>query len=808
MALELSIEAQAFIDQTNVEANIILDVSGLPNLYGSASVTRLARIGDPITIGDGTIIGGATVDTSSLPYISMTGTTNNITQQLNQNKGGATSITSFKIRLIDKNGEVTSAFSPGVIVPDILGREATVYWQPLGSKHPTDSARLFVGIITSGSFGAGFVDIRVDHPEQLKRQELLPVTTTKLSGAITDVATTAFLESIEGFLNPQENLTSYIKVDDEIIKVQAFATGAANVLTRAQFGTIAAAHDDESEVGSFYRLEGGAVELALRIMLSNPDEQSFATDTATRFVTVSGSESIQGAVFFDSTNIQDELGLTVGDLIAVTSGANVGNLFGYSEIIGFGASPSGSYVIVSNTLVPETDVSGVALFKSKYNKLNFGCSLKPYQVDVAQFEDLQGTFGTQFFEYDFPIKEEINAKTFIDEQILYPSGLFSLPRQGRISAGISAPPIIGPNVKTINAETVTNPTALTMSRSINQSFYNGIVYKISEDFVDDKFLGATIHSSADSTNRISIGNRLLTIEANGILDNAVNRNKIEAISTRYLDRYQYGAETISVGINFKTAFSIEPGDTVILEGESLGLADITTGNREFNTRVMEVTNKSINLKTGKASLDLSDTNLSTLRRYGTWAPASLVASGSDANTLLIKRSFGTSEIERERDKWSDYLLQDIVVRSADHSTIYETKLIGFSASNPNRLLISPPLDGVPLEDYIVEPPVYDETSKQVMKLYKALHCFFNPQVNAVSGTTTTFDVDSGDVDKFIVGFPLTIHLEDYSETAEAKVSEISGTTITIDKTLDFSVTSSHLIDLIGFGDSGAAYAFY
>jgi hypothetical protein len=808
MALELSLEAQAFLDQTNVKANIILEVSGFPNLYGAVQVTRLAKIGDPIFIGDGTLIGGASADPLSLPYVSIEGTTNTINQKLDQDKGGGTSITSFKVRLIDNNGEVTRAFSPGVTVPDILGREAVIYWQPLGSKHPQDSARLFVGIITSGSFGAGFVDIRVDHPEQLKRQKLLPVTTTKLAVDMTDVSTTAFLDSIEGFVNPQENLTSYIKIDDEVIGVQAFATGAANVLTRGEFGTIPVIHEIGTEVESFYRIQGEATELALRLMLSDPDSQEFATGTATRFVTISGSESIPGAVFFDSPNIQDELGLVVGDEISVTTGANVSNLFGYSEIAGFGTNAAGSYIIVSNTLVPETDVTATVLFKSKYNKLNFGCALKPYQVDVAQFESLKETFGAQFFDYDFPIKDEIEAKTFIDEQILYPSGLFSLPRKGRISAGISAPPIIGPDVKTISADTVTNPTQLMMSRSINQAFYNGVVYKIAEDFVDDKFRGAVITSSANSTNRISIGNRVLTIESSGIQDTVLNRNKIEAISTRYLDRYQFGAERLEVGVNFKTAFTIEPGDTVILEGDTLGLSDITNGTRDFNTRVMEVTNKQINLKTGKASLELQDTNLSTFRRYGTWAPASLVAAGSGTNTLLIKRSFGVEEPALEKTKWEDYLLQDIVVRSPEHDVIYETKLVGFSTSNSNQLIINPPLAGIPLENYIVEPPIYDESSKQVMKFYKALHCFFNPQVNATGGTTTSFDVGAGDIDKFNIEFPVTIHLEDYSETAEANVLEISGTTVTIDKTLDFSVTSSHLIDLIGFGDEGSSYAFY
>lgn len=813
MALELSVTAESYLSQQNISPNIILEIAGFSSLYGSVKVTRLAQYGDDIEFGDALLVfGGSVTDQASKDYISLTGTTNNIAQKLNQDKGGSSSVTSFKIRLVDKNNELTNSFSPGVTVADVLGRESVVYWQAQGSNHPTDSARLFVGIISSCSFGAGYVDLQIQHPETLKRQVLLPKLTTELAANLSDTATSCLADSTTGWVSPQENLETYIRINDEIIKVGAIDSAGFQSLTRAQFGTIAAAHSGGDEIESFYRLQGDPIELSLRMLLSNPDSQSFASETATSFVNVDATTSINGAVFFPGIDVQDKYGLVVGDQLSISgAGLNPSNLIGFTNILSFGTNSSGSYAVVDASLVAEVDISATVSFKSKYNKLSFGAGqngIKPYHVDVAQFESINTTFSAQFFDYDFYIKDDLKLDDFMAEKLLYPSGLFSLPRQGRISIGVSAPPIVGPKAKTISSENVTNATQVQMTRSINQSFYNAVAFKFNDDALEDKFLSASITQSSDSTNRINIGNRVLTIECEGIRESEANRNKIEAISTRFLDRYQYGAETVSVGVNFKTGFAIEPGDTVIFDGASLNVSDITQGSREFLPRVFECIDRQINLKTGACSLVLQDTNLSTRARYGVWAPSSLVGSGSTGTNIVIKRSFGTTALEIERDKWADYLLQDIVVRSADHSTVYETTLIGFSASNPNILIVSPSIT-VPTEDMIVEPPTYPEDSAQDGALWKGLHCFWNPQVAATGGSTTTFTVASGDIGKFYVGAPVRIHLADYSEDALAVVEEINSLTVTVNKVLAFSVTSSHLIDNIGFAeDNGSPYLFY
>lgn len=808
MAVELSIEAEAFLQQTNIVGNIVLEVDGFPNLYGSIKVTKVLRVGE-FTIGDGSIIGGSIDDDTSKPYVNVKeGTTRKISQKLEQDRGGSSTVTSINIRLIDKNGEISRDFSPGQVVDDILGNFANVYWQAQGSKFPEDASRLLVGVVSSVSFGAGYCDIRVDSPNQIERQDLLPLTTTELAAQLSDSATSALAVNTGGFISPQLSLRTYLRINDEIIEVGAIDQAGFQSLTRGAFGTVPATHEAGDEIESFYRLTGDCIELCLRLLLSDPLELSFAEETATAVNVISSTQTIQNALFFPVDNIQDKWGLVPGDLISLVEGFEPSNLSGYVEIISFGQTANGSYVVINKDLADETSIEGRVLLRSKYNVLSFGAGLKPFQVDVEEFERIQEAFGSQFFSYDYYVKDTINAKEFIEEKLLYPSGCFGIPRKGRTSLGISAPPLVGALAKTISADNVTNAEKLILNRSINERFYNSIVYKYNENATDERFLNAETVLSNDSTNRIKIGQRTLTIEAGGIRSNQANQTKIQNIARRFLDRYQFGAEALKVDLNYKTVFPIEVGDTVILDGQQLQLTDITQGSRNFLTRVMEVQNKELDLISGNGSLTLVDVNQSTRRRYCSFSPASLTGIGSTPNKIILKRSFATGELEIEGDKWRDYLVQRIQVRNEDYTEIYETNLIQIDPSNPNALIINPALPLSVGENYIVECPTYDEESKQIMSYWKGIHGFWNPQVSVVSGDNVSFEVSPSDIGKFYDGAPLDIHTEDYSTRDSANVSDITGNVVTINKTLGFSIDSTFLIDLIGFGDEGAPYAWY
>ena len=84
MGLDLSKKSQLLSEKVNVEQQFILEVEGFPVIYGAQEVTKLAKYGeDDIKYGDvGLVYGGVVADPRSRDYISLEGTTNNLTQHI------------------------------------------------------------------------------------------------------------------------------------------------------------------------------------------------------------------------------------------------------------------------------------------------------------------------------------------------------------------------------------------------------------------------------------------------------------------------------------------------------------------------------------------------------------------------------------------------------------------------------------------------------------------------------------------------------------------------------------------------------
>ena len=109
MTLELTDKAKNLLSETNIENQLILDIEGIPFIYGAVDVERIWRIGDEgVKIGDpGLKIGGVITDPTSKPYISLDGSTRNLTIQLEVDKGGAGGVQKFNVVLVDKDEHVT-----------------------------------------------------------------------------------------------------------------------------------------------------------------------------------------------------------------------------------------------------------------------------------------------------------------------------------------------------------------------------------------------------------------------------------------------------------------------------------------------------------------------------------------------------------------------------------------------------------------------------------------------------------------------------------------------------------------------------
>lgn len=819
MALELSVKAELLKDQTNIRQQLILEIDGIPFIYGAITVSKLALYGDDIVYGQaGLVYGGTIPDPDGRAYISLEGTTRQISQQLEVDKGGVGSIQKFNVSLVDKNQEVTRAFQPGVNVSDILSREANVYVS-FGGSHPEDSVRIFNGIVTSQEARPGSWRVGIDHPEYLKRQDLFVQVQAELDGAIGAGDTSLSLRNVAGTLiEPADAVRSYIRINDEIMEYTGITGDTLTGLSRGSLNTIAASHGDGDDCVSFYTLSGDPIVLALKLMLSDAGNNPFKTGVeAPQFVQVSASEQIENGILIEDTRIRDDLGLELGDLVSVSGATNASNNFTDGTIAAFLDRPSGTVIVVSGpTLTVETGSSAVMSFKSQYNTLpsGAGCAMKPSQVDVAQHIRMQTLFPS-LPSYELYIKDTVNAKEFITNEVYFPAGFYQVPRKGRSSVNTTIPPLVLDELVELNDTNTQKAATNKLMRSLNKNFFNSVVYKFAVDSLEDRFLAGEITVSQRSKNRINTGNRSLTIESNGFRDNQATRTYIKAQTRRFSDRWQFGAESITVDCDYKTGFSIEVADIVLFGNANLQIPDVEEGSRDFKPRLMEVVNKKLDIR-GKVSLELLDTGVGLDGRYGVISPNSYVDSGSSTSIIKLKASFGTGEFELERDKWTNFIGEEIRVRDVSFTSEEIVTLVAFDTGSLDGIQVDPPLSGIPPEDYIIDLPDYPDTADpDDRRKMKNIHNFFTPQVAVTAGISTTiFEVGAADIDKFLVGAFVLIHSDDYSDastpdsiTDDLTVIDVdTGTNrVTVSADMGFTPAAGYKVDLIGFKDAGTPY---
>ena len=821
MAITLTTTAELLSQQVNIQQQIILEIDGIPLVFGAVKVTKLAKYGDDIDYGDaGLVYGGSVVDPRNRDLISLDGTSNRIQQQIDPDKEGASSVQKLIINLIDKDGELTNKFAPGVVVDDVLGRKADVFVAFQGANHPEDSIKILNGLVDNIEFGAGNVKVTVSHPQQLQRSDLFQQVNTTITSGIDGSTLTIPIDDATGLFEPADIMKSYLRIEDELIEIASIAGSTVTATARGALGTTAVAHPLDAEVTSFYRLESDPIDIALKLMLSG-DTEPYASDIdVPNFVQVTPTINLANSIFVTSTIFQDQFGLSVGDTVTITGATNGANNVVDAPILSFTENPTGTIITLSGvSLVSEVDSSAVMSLKSQFNVLPDGAGkagLDPRGVDVEQHLFIKQLFSTSLPDYDIYLKDTINAKDFLSKDIYFPAGLFPVPRKGRNSVNITIPPLAQLDTKVLDIENVQRPDNLKIKRSINKDFYNAVTYRYQEDELEDEFKRGVVTQSARSTNRIKTVNKPLVVDAKGLRDTGETDLFIERQTRRFVDRFQFGAESINVTTNYKTGFNVDVGDISILQGEELKISDQTQGSRSFQTRLMEVTNKRINLRTGRVDLELTDTAFGADARFGVFSPSSFIGSGATTSELPLKDSFFTPSGQLDRDKWSQYVGQNVTIHSPDYSTQETTVFVGFSPTNPNVILINPALGFTPSEDDIIDVDFYPTSINQNDNiLLKSVHCFASPEVDVVSGASgTVFDVGAGDIGKFFVGSLIRVHSLDFTSDSttdliddDAEVIDITGTTITVNRDLGFTPTAGQVVNLIGFADEGLAYRY-
>jgi hypothetical protein len=677
MAITLTDRAERTLNKRLIEPQIVLEIDGVPTIFGGSTITEIIRIGDPgLEIGDDWVIGGLRAVDDQETLISLSGTSNEISQQLQPDRGAISSISSMKIAMIDKDEVLTRLISPGNVVPDIMARRARVRLGFANTSYPEDYITIFRGIIDDIESEQGQINLNLAHPDQKKRNTIYEKAECVLDGALNNTDVTINVDTTENFLvgvtGPDglvdASFDGYIKIDDEVIHYTGKTATSFTGCTRGALGTVADNHNDETSAQSFYRLQGNGVELALKILFSGWQGPFQEDVVVSNFVRTTGVIDIANSMYFEAVDLQELYGVNEGDYITTTGAANGANNVALKQIETLEVIDGSTYIVIAGVaFVSEIGTSAVVDFRSQYDVLPSGLKMHGDEVDVDAHLSWFRRYLSSF-DMDFYLKDTIEGKEFIETQLYLPMGGYSLPRKSRASMGYHSGPLPSDTIVTIDDTNCVNPDKLKVRRSIGKNFYNTIIYKFDQDVLEDKFLYGFISTDTDSKDRIKVGSKSLIIEATGMRKVIGGLNSAEMAATRLLNRYRFAAEFLDdVKIKFSVGFRIETGDSVILDGTNLNLSDTANAVRGAGPRLYEVINKKLNIKTGEVSLSLVDSNISLVSRYALISPASVVASATDQRNFTIESSFASVYGANEGRKWKRYIGCGVKIRNADFS---------------------------------------------------------------------------------------------------------------------------------------------
>lgn len=607
-------------------------------------------------------------------------------------------------------------------------------------------------------------------------------------------------------------------IDDELLLYAPGSISGTTVSVIRSFNsTVAAQHDSGADVLGAGVMAGNIIDMALKLQMSG-----FAGPWIENQLCLAIQNSmdpligiVQNALLLpNGVDAIEDYGLAIGDWVEV-SGSTAGNN-GWYQITAIEdalAFKNNLLYMGSNFAAIELPATSVRLaFRSQYDVLpvDYGLSLKPQDVDVTTFQYVRNSFlGTSTDTMRFVIQEETEGKQFCETELFNPVGAYSLTRYGRLSIGLSLPPIAGEKLTVIDKSSVLNADSISMSRGLNtRRFFNDIYYQFDVDMAGE-FRSVERFFDTDSyysTNQAST----LPIKSLGLRSDLGATSLIAKRGRYLLNRYKDAAFEIAVKTNWRVGSLCESGDVVILDDSGyLQITNLATGERNLGVQLFEIIDRQISIKDGSCNLKLlSSLGYDLTDRYATFSPSSLVDSGSTTTRINIKPSFGAQYGAYERKKWADFLGLPIVIHDAAYTVSYQSFLVSIAEDAGNTLVVAPALPVAPSADLIVDITSYplgaDPLTEQ---LYKIVHAHWTPSVLVVSGLSSTqFTVGVGEGATFNLGLPVLIHNTDYSILSiEAKVTQIIGDTIEVDRDLGFTPAAGQLVELIGFKDGGGPY---
>lgn len=735
MSLELTQNAYSSVNQVAKEPNLVLEIEGVPTLYGAVPIRKYAKIGDVgLEIGDPVVnpnafyIGGFNLVDDQENAISFDGTTTSINQTLNTDKAQGGSVSALSIALID-DGSITRLITPGEIIDDILQAKCKVYLGFSNVAWPQDYVTIFRGVVTDVTSDAGKVTLQINHPDDKKRGTLYKKVDTTLNGSITNSQTTITLTSVANLLQPitgpsggiDTAFESAVRIDDEIIRYTAISGFNLTGCTRGYLNTTASTHDDEAGVQSFYRLRGNVVDLSLKLLASGFNGP-FVEDLEPSAVNITDIGTIANALYFYDVSVKGKYNLAIGDYITTTGSSFGANNVTSKQILDIVDTEEGSYIVVDGvTFVDESMATTLMDVRSQYDTLPEGLKFTNDEIDIDEHLRLYQLFLSSV-TYDIYLKDTIeNVKEFIEKELYSPAAAYSLPRKSRASLGYHIGPIPGQDIVVLDNTKVRNPSKIKIARSTNRQFYNEIIYKFDESALEDKFLTGVITIAADSKNQIKGYNKTLTVESKGLRTVDLGESTATTQSSRRLNRYKFAAEVLTIEPMFGDSFNMEIGDIFIYDGTNLQTPDIKNAVKGMLPRFFEVQNKTLNIKTGDVKVDAVDTNFNGAARYGLISPSSKIATGVSTSEFVIKESYSGKFGAFEYRKWKNLVGASVRVRSEDFTTVDDTVI---TSASSNTITVSPPLSFTPSVDMIMELTAYSDPD--VTDITKLIYGYLSP----------------------------------------------------------------------------------
>ncbi len=624
-----------------------------------------------------------------------------------------------------------------------------------------------------------------------------------------DIDTVVNVTSTSQLILGQDTFTSYLRIEDEFMRVISIDSDTQITVDRGELGSFADTHDDDSDVGSMYRIEGNPFDLALKIMLSEEGNEFYeSSQVIEAFRFVDDSTDIPNGIIFSNLDIKDATGLTENDEIRIVGSDNNDGDYLVDSFITL--EDGRSVIIVKGSpLITETSSEPQFLFRSKYALFPTGLGMQPNEVDVEGFESEFNLYAPNFTDFDFRLEQSVEqAKDFIDTQLFFPQGLYSIPRKARSSVKYTSPPLSIDETPTLDINNVIEIQKLKQKRSTHRYFYNNVVARFNKSIFDDKFKSSIVTIDNDSFNRVKVGKTPFKINADGLPRITSTDLMISRLSTRILDRYKFGARFFeNVQVLYKTGYNLEIGDVVFFGGENTKLINLQTGERNFPLAQYEIINKSISVETGRILLNLLETGFALTGRYGVISPASTVKAGSTTTTLKLNKFFDIGEYDYEGEKWVNWIGSKLLIRSEDFSFCEEVDLLFIPPADLNSIEISE-LSQVPSEGFFVELADYDsQPLNEIGDKVKLKYTFLMEQQEVTTAIDNiSFEATVGNL---IVGQGIIIHSEDFSfDSKEVTIDNITGNIITVSEALDFIPQAGYKIETLTFAsDGGDGYRY-